>query len=122
MKGNLIKELRRLVSVMYEEGYPEIFIFSITEKNGNIEISTGDFYFNTVVLPVEYSRTYEQAKRCMALARYKCGKGIKAISGMVCDEEKECIFREGDVLRVINLNVIYEEGSSISPDLRIPVH
>lgn len=108
MKGNIIIELRKVVSTMYAEGHEEVFGLSIiNSEDDGIKVQVADFYFESSNLEEDkYPKTYAQAKRAMLLVSARC-KGVTAVASLICSEVPETMYLEGNVLRVFNLNSGY---------------
>lgn len=105
MKGNLVKELRKVVKNLYDEGHPEIFAFAILDKGDNVEIQLSDFSLDLENLSSDYISTYHQAKKVLMLAKSRRGDECKAINSIICNEGGEELWYNKGVLRVLNLCV-----------------
>lgn len=109
MKGNIIKEMRKVIKELYNEGHEEIFGFSIVSDSKNkdrVIIQVADFSLEPKELDKNYEKTYTQALKTMNLAKVRYGKSCKAINALISDEESENVWMDKDcILRVFNLNV-----------------
>ena len=105
MKGNIVVELRKVVKTLYLEGYKEIFSMSIIDSDKGVLVQAADFDLNFVDVPMSFIRTYDQATKVMMLAKSRYGNECKAVSTLICDEVKESVYMDGNVLRVMNLNL-----------------
>lgn len=105
MVGNILVEVRKIPQILVEEGYPEIFAFSVIEGNDNIEIQVADFSLNSVELDKKYEKTYNQAKKALKLAKSRHGANCSAINALISDDVSEEVWMDSNVLRILNLNV-----------------
>ena len=105
MKGNIIQEMRKVVTTLYDEGHDEIFAISILQDNGKVLVQVCDFDLEPKDLSSEYKKTYNQANRTLHLAKDRYGVSCKAINSLICDEIKEVVSFSNDVLRIDYLNV-----------------
>lgn len=105
MKGNIVVELRKLVKTLYAEGHEEIFAFSIVEEGNGVSVQVSDFSLEPEVLEKRYGSTYAQAVKSLKLAKARFGQNCTAINSLICDEVDEEVFLDGNILRVMNLNV-----------------
>lgn len=105
MKGNVIRELRKVVSTMYEEGHARLFALSVLEENGGIVVQAVPLSLNVEVLDTsKYRNTYSQAMKTLSLVKDRCGSNCTAISAVIGNAGKEELQLQGNVLRVLNLN------------------
>lgn len=105
MVGNILVEVRKIPQTLSEEGYPEIFAFSVIEKNDDIVIQVADFSLDFVELDKKYEKTYIQAKKALNLAKFRHGANCTAINALLSDEVSEEVWMDSNVLRILNLNV-----------------
>lgn len=101
----IIKGMRKTVKALYSEGYEEIFALSVIDDGLSFLIQVSDFSLNAVDLPKKYEKTYEEAKKLMTIAKTVCGDRCIAVSTLICDEVAETVYLDGNVLRVMNLNI-----------------
>lgn len=101
----IINGMRRTVKTLYSEGYEEIFALSVIDDESDFLIQVSDFSLNAVDLPKKYEKTYEEAKKLMTVAKMVCGDRCTAVSTLICDEVAESVYLDGNVLRVMNLNI-----------------
>lgn len=101
----IVKGMRKTVKTLYSEGYEEIFALSVIDDGLSFLIQVSDFSLNAVDLPKKYEKTYEEAEKLMTLAKSVCGDRCTAVSTLICDEVDEDVYLDGNVLRVMNLNI-----------------
>ena len=106
MKGNIVKEMRKVVKSLYEEGHEEIFGFTILEDGEDVKIQVSDFSLEPVYLDRKYEKTYKQALNTFKLAKSRYGSKCKALNSLICDEVSEEVFLDGNVLMILYLNVL----------------